>query len=305
MREPSDSDRQKEHAVFIGVLLDLSVFFPYLLTVAKIGSLAMLAELLRGGLLLVVEAMALLTLRSVHRGRIYYYEYGVGKLERMFSVSIGGLLLLSAAFIVIKVVNSTQQPLLPPFWASVAMVLVVYNLFANAAPLWPLWRATRSGTSIILRAQFRARIAKAAASVTVVVCVAIDALSPDRELARIADDVGGVVGAAFMTVIGAQMIYEALPDLLDRALEEPLQVKVNAALAASYDAYEQLVGVRTRRSGAVSHVEITVAFDPARTIADVGAVTRRLREALRQAIPEADVVVIAVPLRDEPLSGAA
>lgn len=294
MREPSDTDLQKERAILIAVLLDLSVFVPYAVTVWRIGSLAMMAEMLRGGLLLVVESAALLALRSIHRGRTYFYDYGIGKLERMLAAAIGALLLLAAAFILIKVLDSTEQQPLPPVWAAIAMVLVAYNLATNVIPLAPLWRATQAGTSIIVLSQFRARIAKAAASVTVVACVALDVLLPDTAVALVADDVGGLVGAAFMVVIGGQMISDALPDLLDRALAEPVQIKVNTALAAFFDQYEQLIGVRTRKSGSIAHVEITVGFAPRRTIADVGAVTEGLRRALRAAIPEADVVVIAV-----------
>ena len=295
MREPTPTDLQKERAILFAILLDFSVFVPYAFTVARIGSLAMLAEMLRGGLLLVVEASALVALRSVHRGRTYFYDFGIGKLERMLSAAIGMLLVLAAVFVIVRVTAASEPEPLPPVWVAIALGLVVYNLFTNFAPLVPLWRATRAGTSIIVLSQFRARIAKAAASVTVVVCVALDVLLPGTRIAEVADDVGGLVGAAFMLVIGGGMISEALPDLLDRALAEPLQMKVNAALAAHFDAYEQLLSVRTRRSGSVAHVEITVGFDPARTIADVSAVTQALRHALQASIPDADVVVIAAP----------
>ncbi|MFG1344601.1 cation transporter [Xanthobacter autotrophicus DSM 431] len=304
MRVPTKADLQKERAILIAVLLDFSVFVPYAVTVSHIGSLAMLAEILRGGLLLLVEGAALLALRSVHRGRTYFYDFGIGKLERMFSAAIGALLLLAAVFVLVKVLQPSDAEPLPPAWAAIAMGLVVYNLFTNIAPLPPLWRATREGTSIIVLSQFRARIAKALASVTVVVCVALDVLLPDTKVARVADDFGGLVGAAFMLVVGGRMISEALPDLLDRALAEPVQMKVNTALAAFFDQYEQLIGVRTRKSGNVAHVEITVAFAPTRTIADVSAVTEGLRHALKAAIPDADVVVIAASYEEAP-SGAA
>ena len=295
MRVPTPTDLQKERAILFAILLDFSVFVPYLVTVWRIGSLAMLAELLRGGLLLLVEGLALLTLRAAHRGRMYFYDFGIGKLERMFAAAIGVLLLLAAVFILIKVMDSSESEPLPPFWVAAALGLVIYNLFTNLAPLVPLWRATRAGTSIIVLSQFRARIAKAVASVTVVVCVALDVLFPHTEVGLAADDIGGLIGAAFMLVIGGAMISEALPDLLDRALAEPLQLKVNAALAAYFDRYEQLISVRTRKSGNVAHVEITVGFAPGRTIADVSSVTDALRQTLTAAIPDADVVVIAAP----------
>ncbi|MEP9353377.1 cation transporter [Xanthobacter sp. KR7-65] len=295
MRVPSATDLQKERAILFAILLDFSVFVPYVITVSHIGSIAMMAEMLRGGLLLVVEGAALLALRSVHRGRTYFYDFGIGKLERMLSAGVGALLLLAAVFILVRVMQADEPAPLPPVWVAIAIGLVVYNLFTNVAPLLPLWRATRAGTSIIVLSQFRARIAKAVASVTVVVCVALDVLLPGTQVALLADDIGGLVGAAFMVVIGGGMISEALPDLLDRALGEPLQLKVNAALAAHFDRYEQLIGVRTRKSGSVAHVEITVGFAPERTIADVSAVTGALRSALQSSIPDADVVVIAAP----------
>jgi divalent metal cation (Fe/Co/Zn/Cd) transporter len=303
MRIPSVTDRQKERAVLLAVLLDLGLFMPYAVTTAHTGSLAMLAEILRGGLLLVVEGTAYLALRAVHRGQTHFYDFGVGKLERMFSIVIGALLLLAAVFVLVKVLHGSEPEALPPFWAAAAMVLVLANLAANVIPLVPLWRATRAGTSIIVLSQFRARMAKAAASVTVVTCVAIDVLMPDTVVAEMADDFGGLVGAAFMLVVGGRMISESLPDLLDRALAEPVQMKVNSALAAFFHQYEQLTCVRTRKSGAVAHVEITLGFSPSRTMADVGAVTTGLRQALEAAIPEADVVVIAeastLPRRDD------
>lgn len=295
MRVPTPTDLQKERAILFAILLDFSVFVPYLVTVWRIGSLSMLAELLRGGLLLLVEGLALVTLRAAHRGRLHFYDFGIGKLERMFGAAIGVLLLLAAVFILIKVMGSSEPEPLPPFWVALAIGLVVYNLFTNLAPLLPLWRATREGTSIIVLSQFRARIAKAVASVTVVVCVALDVLLPNTPVALVADDIGGLIGAAFMLVIGGSMISEALPDLLDRALAEPLQMKVNAALAANFDRYEQLIGVRTRKSGSVAYVEITVGFAPDRTIADVTSVTEALRQTLAASIPDADVVVIAAP----------
>lgn len=298
MRVPDEADLTKERAVLLAILLDVSVFIPYTITVWKVGSLSMMAELLRGGLLLLVESFALLALRAAHRGRTYFYEFGIGKLEQMLAALIGVLLIVAAAFVIAKVMDSTEHAPLPAFWAAAAMVLVVYNLASNSIPLLPLWRASRGGASIIVAAQFRSRLAKSAASVIVVVCVALDLFAPSRAVEMVADDIGGLVGAGFMLVVGARMIADSLPDLLDRALAEPLQIKVNAALAAFYDQYEQLLSVRTRKSGSAPHVEITIGFDPARSMADVAAVTARLKTALKASIPEADVVVIAAAYPD-------
>lgn len=57
----------------------------------------MLAELLRGGLLLTVAGFSLRTLRRAHRGLIVDYDYGIGKLKRALSGLVAALLFCAAA----------------------------------------------------------------------------------------------------------------------------------------------------------------------------------------------------------------
>ncbi|OYW08488.1 MAG: hypothetical protein B7X34_08565, partial [Acidobacteriia bacterium 12-62-4] len=85
----------------------------------------------------------------------------------------------------------------------------------------------------------------------------------------------------------------ALPDLLDRSLAEPIQQKVNRALAVFFDDYDALLGVRTRRSGRIAHVEITIGFAPKRTMGEVSHVLARMEDQLKRDIPDIDAVLIA------------
>ncbi len=65
-----------------------------------------------------------------------------------------------------------------------------------------------------------------------------------------------MIVAGFMIVVGVGLLREVLPDLLDRAIAEPMQMHVNRTLAKFFDDYDELIGVRTRRSGNIAHVEI-------------------------------------------------
>ncbi|MFG1462953.1 cation transporter [Xanthobacter sp. DSM 24535] len=289
----TSAERGAERAILIAILLDLSLAVPYGVATVVIGSLSMLSELLRGLLLLVVACASLLTLRNLHRGRVTSYEYGIGKVERGLSCVIGILLVLAAGFIVQRAFSAGGGEPRDAFWAGAAILLVGYNFIVNAGPILPLWKASREGGSMIVQAQLRAHIAKAVASFPVLVCVIIDALSRDPSVARIADTVGGMVGAGFMAVVGVSMVREALPDLLDRALDEPVQHKVNRTLATFFDQYDALLGVRTRRSGRIAHVEITVGFSPARSMGEVSCVLALMEAQLKRDIPDIDPVLIA------------
>ena len=66
---------------------------------------------------------------------------------------------------------------------------------------------------------------------------------------------GFLVWSAYM--IAADSMY----DLLDRALDESLQVEINRLLVAHFDAYDDLHGVRTRRAGGQVYIEVFLEFD--------------------------------------------
>ena len=303
-RTPTAQEQREERAILIAILLDLSLAVPYTAAALVIGSLSMLSELLRGVLLLVVAMVSLYTLRELHRGRMTGYEYGIGKLERGIGLLVGLLLLLAASFVAVRALTHGGGEPADDLWATVAIVMVGYNFLVNAGPIVPLWRASRSGGSMIVQAQLRAHIAKAVASFPVVVCVIIDSVSENPEIARTADSIGGLVGAAFMAVVGVSMIRAALPDLMDRALSGAVQLKVNRTLAAFFESYDALLGMRTRHSGNVAYVEITVGFDPARSMADVSDVLARMEAHLKQEVPDVDAVLIARALPPDAAPGA-
>jgi divalent metal cation (Fe/Co/Zn/Cd) transporter len=212
----TSEQRKQERALALSIWLDSLLAVPYAIVTIWVGSLAMLSELLRGGLLLIVTGFSLRTLRRTHRGLIADYDYGIGKLERALSGAVAFLLLLAAGFIVWRAFVLGPETPTSHFLRMLAIVFVFMNLLVNTIPAISLWRATRSQPSVIALSQFRARLAKAVGSVVVVTCVAIHSLASDPMTGRIADTVGALFVVGFMVVVAVGLLLEALPDLLDR-----------------------------------------------------------------------------------------
>jgi divalent metal cation (Fe/Co/Zn/Cd) transporter len=292
-RMPTSEQRKQERALALAIWLDSLLAVPYAIVAIWVGSLAMLSELLRGGLLLIVTGFSLRTLRRAHRGLIADYDYGIGKLERALSGVVAFLLLLAAGFIVWRAFVLGPETPTSHFLRMLAIVFVFMNLLVNTIPAISLWRATRSQPSVIALSQFRARLAKAVGSIVVVTCVAIHSLASDPMTGRIADTVGALLVVGFMVVIGVGLLREAIPDLLDRAIAEPMQVQVNRTLAAFFHDYDELISVRTRRSGNIAHVEITLGFGQNKTMGEVSQIIARMQDHLRNANPDSDVVIVS------------
>ncbi len=80
-------------------------------------------------------------------------------------------------------------------------------------------------------------------------------------------------------------------DLLDRTLEEERQIMILAELARHFNDYEELHGIRSRRSGAEVYVEIFLEFDPEKRISEVQQAVDRLRKSIEEKIQGSRVTI--------------
>jgi len=284
--------RRREVAVGLAIGLDLLILGPYIVIGIATPSWPIIAESLRGGLLLVVAIISLITLRRIHRGQLGGYDYGAGKLEQAITLSIAALLLLAAGLLLWRVALLAPTPPASPLLATSAVVLVFVNLVLNSVQLWSLHRASRDGGSIIVRAQYQARWVKTVASAFVVVAVTLAMIAGDPELSRRASQIGTLIVIVIMVGTAVVMLREALPDLLDRSLPEAVQQAVNRVLARNIEDFEQLGRIRTRRAGNVLHVELELFLDPARTVGEASLLAERMSLQLAEEIPGVDAVIV-------------
>jgi len=272
--------------VFLAFFYDCLLIPPYLWIATSVGSLTMLAEVLRGTLLVIVAILSWVTLRKIHRGRTGAYDFGMGKVEQGLSGLVGILLCFSMGFVWYKALSHGEE--LPHVVGALniaAVVLVFANLCANAAPLFPLYRASRTGNSVLVRTQFRAKLAKTIGSVVVAFCVALNQLSSNVGLSWWAD----IVGIAIVSLVTLHAAYEllssAIPDLLDRTLPEHQQVKINQVLAKYYDAFDALKWCQSRQSGSDIEVHVGLGFAEHLRFGEVARISRAVVQDIEAAIP--------------------
>lgn len=272
--------------MFLAFFYDCLLIPPYLWIATSVGSLTMLAEVLRGTLLVIVAILSWVTLRKIHRGRTGAYDFGMGKVEQGLSGLVGILLCFSMGFVWYKALSLGEE--LPHVVGALniaAVVLVFANLCANAAPLFPLYRASRTGNSVLVRTQFRAKLAKTIGSVVVAFCVALNQLSSNVGLSWWAD----IVGIAIVSLVTLHAAYEllssAIPDLLDRTLPEHQQVKINQVLAKYYDAFDALKWCQSRQSGSDIEVHVGLGFAEHLRFGEVARISRAVVQDIEAAIP--------------------
>src|SRR6185295_6184031 len=86
-------------------------------------------------------------------------------------------------------------------------------------------------------------------------------------------------------------------DLLDRALDESLQLLIMRDLAAFYDDYVAFHGLRSRRAGKHIYIDIFLEFDGTHPMGEVQKVIDSMRTSLERNIPGSHVVIAPTTAR--------
>ncbi|WP_142235707.1 cation diffusion facilitator family transporter [Allostella humosa] len=258
-------------------------------------SLIALAESMRGTLIVLLEIVLLLVMRRIHRGRTQSYDYGAGKLEQFVNFSVGLVMGLAGLWVAASAAYRWWHPAdQAGLGLAFAVVVGLVNLVQNGLIFWGLWRAGRDGRSVIMIGQIRARIAKVISSCLVLTALAVNAIFGDGPVGTAADVAGSAFVSLVMLQLAVSMCRSALPSLLDRTLAESQQELINRSLIQHFDAYDDLVAVRSRLSGNVPIVEIVLGFRPDRQMGEIQRVVDGVAAEIRELIPDSAITVVPV-----------
>jgi divalent metal cation (Fe/Co/Zn/Cd) transporter len=106
------------------------------------------------------------------------------------------------------------------------------------------------------------------------------------------DPLASFIIAGFLLFSGYRVITSSLPDILDKTLDEELQLVIVRELAAFFDDYEALHGVRSRRSGTNVYIELLLEFNGERKMCEVQEAIDRIKVSLEAKIPHSSVSVV-------------
>lgn len=293
-RAPTPEQKAKEAAVLYTSLADLVIVSLFFLFALVTHSLTMLSELFRTALMLIVEFYSLFILFAVHRDRLRKFRFGIGKVEQICNLAIGAALLAGGLWVAHRVIESLlfEHIAASPLGMATAAVINAINTLVNGLGWLAMVAAARSDDSVIYRAQLRARTVKLVSSLIVQTTLTIAALAKDPVVSIWLDGVGATFIAYIMVTVGLKMIWECAPDLLDHPIPDRLRKQIDGVLAAAGLQLEEIVRVRTRRSGSLAQVELTVAPVHCLSLADFRQRVSHVQRTIESHVQEAHVAII-------------
>lgn len=283
---------QTEQTAFAGVITCAFGLLLNILSVVLANSLVLYADFFNSSLQCASITLSWLTLRVLRKENKAVFNYGLGKIENLSSLFIGLFMLLSILIMAFLVVNRLLH-LVPIRGAGVWMGIVCTLVFGSLnGRLWvKSLRHQKEDPSPIVNAQCRLFAIKTLANGCMFLTFILSVTLAYRWVLYL-DPLASCITVGFMIQSAWNLIRHSIHDLLDRSLDEPLQMMITRQLAKHYDAYTALDEVRSRYSGQMVFIEIILGFDPHQPLGEIQAVTDSMKQALEQEIPHSQVLII-------------
>lgn len=263
-----------------------------IISVVLANSLVLVADFFNSLLEFCSVSLSWFALRRLRRDNRALFNYGLGKIENIASLMIGLFMLASVLIMAFLIIHRLLHPVrLHGFgiWMGIACTFVFG--IVNARLWWRSRRHQQLAPSPIVDAQKRLFAVKALANACMFFNF-VASMSISGAWVMYLDPLTSCVTLALMINSGWHLLRHSVHDLLDRSLEEPLQMLITKQLVKYFDAYTSLDGVRSRYSGRQVFIEIFLGFDARKSLGEAQEIIDAIRQNLEKEIPHSEVIVI-------------
>lgn len=292
-RQPS-APLDKVQVAWVSLLVTFVLLIGKLVVGLATGSLVILSLAAESG---VDMASVLITLLAVRISAVPPDEdhpYGHGKFESLSALAEALMLLGVTVWIAIHAVQhlmGTPRAVEVNFWSFAILVVSV------ALDTWrarTLRNAAKQHHSNALEASSLHFLTDSLSAF-----VAIGALVAIRYLGwTVADDIGALILAGFVSFLSIQMIVRAANGLTDRitSIESTARIR---SIVEENPGVEEVLRLRLRQAGAVLFVEASVTIDRVLPFAAIERIIADLERDVTSSFPNADVTVHWRPVRSK------
>jgi cation diffusion facilitator family transporter len=297
---PGDAQSARDEKRFVAVS---SVLAAVLLTGTKLAvgvttqSLGILSEAAHSGLDLVATVMTLWAVRASSRPADREHTYGHGKFENLSALFETALLLATCVWIVHESIVRlffSEVRVDPSLWAFGIMALSIVVDFSRSRALS---RVAVKYKSQALEADALHFSTDIWSSCVVIAGLLLVTLSRKLGLPWLekADAGAALVVAGIVTWVSARLGKRAIDELLDAV---PPGTREQVARAAQIEGVVEVRKVRIRRSGPAFFADVTIGVPRDTSFESAHDIASAAENAIRTALPGADVVIHAEPVED-------
>jgi ferrous-iron efflux pump FieF len=287
---------QQEKSIFITMVLALLWCLPNLVLAMLSGSLLLLNEVPDNLRFIFTNFLSWRILRSIRKGRLQGFDYGTDKLETFGGFVCSIVYILTVLFVGVFAIKRLIAPV--PLDNTFTLVGALCQL-AVMLVMGGFWFRNRSLSqkqySPIMEAQWRGNRADTLGSLVIFAGLTLSFLLKRFSWGLYVDPGLTLVFVFYSIASLLSALVRNVNDMLDKTLQEDLQLKIDQSLATHYDGYEGFHGVRSRRAGGRVFIEVALSFSADQQVRQVSETVDAMCKSIANDIPGSEVRVVLIP----------
>jgi|GEM_PF-3394036 len=260
---------------------------PFLYAAFSSTSIGLVADAVQHVVEVTFSFFVYLSLRAAQKSNALLFPHGTGKFEAIASSLLAISLVLSAVGILATGGSRLLDPVVPEnstlgiAFLSIALAINT-TIYIASKPL------ERDG-GMIVRVWRQMYLVDMFMKSTTILFVFV---AKRGGIFVYLDPLAALMIGGVMLTVAIKALKDSVWELSDRAIEEDVQLIIMRELAEHFEAFDELVDVRTRRVGGRPVIEIEIGYYEDRSWPYVLESCRSLREKIETEISGARVVVI-------------
>ncbi len=231
------------------------------------------------------------------QNRRHEFDFGLGRIESLLTIALEVVLFITGCAILMEAYERFQHPQALDS-IGIAVAITVAGFISQFIMYGALAREQALRPSPMLKSKMLTYRIAMVGDFGIIATLVAGKLFPGQAWALYLDPiVASGFGIALLVKVYGSLAH-VVGDLSDKTLEETSQLVVLRELAVFFDDYEQIHGIRSRRSGNVVYLEVFLEFRPELPFGAVQETMDRIRTRLETHIGNSRVLV--VPARSAP-----
>ncbi|RIL10490.1 MAG: hypothetical protein DCC75_04250 [Proteobacteria bacterium] len=285
------SSADKQRAVLLAVITTGVSLIPTAYATLISNSVVLIGAFLRCFVEFGAIFISWIIMRQMSRADRSRFQYGLGKLEQAASIVVGFAMLLTCLILTALAIMRLYSPV-PLQNPLPGLILAALSVAGNSFLAAYTRFASKKESSAVLEAQIRLFQAKAFACLIVCVSLGLEIVFPDSAWASYSDPAGSLILVIFLASCAMRILSASISDLLDRSIEEALQLKVLKVIVQHDLLYSGFHGLRTRRSGKRFFIEVFLSFAGDPPLSSVLDRIEKMKGGILEVLSDAEVSIV-------------
>jgi divalent metal cation (Fe/Co/Zn/Cd) transporter len=269
--------------------------FQFLAELPNLAALIVLAVMSRS-LILTADALGSVTLTiqawvvyvisgKLAKNESYEYDYGMGKFESFGGFIANLLLQVGLITVLVSSILVLFQPSKPSDILLYAIGIKIINTMVDVVLYMKQRKINKKLSGKLIDAEDHLMKENLAFDFISLTAIAIMYIFREGVLVVYFEPVLCIIYSIFMMISIVKPLKQCAYDLLDKTMDEDMQLKIVKALTAGYEFYDSFQTVRTRSSGQVVYIDLLVEFNDDKSYAQIKESFNELESMIKEEVP--------------------